>query len=117
MPDTQDRYAVFGNPINHSKSPDIHNQFAAQTGQSLIYTAELIELDQFAESVTAFASNHGKGLNITVPFKREAWQLASKRSPRAERAGTEQDLSMQRSNLQTHLRFFGYLMDCCASFL
>ncbi len=87
MPDNQDRYAVFGNPIGHSKSPEIHNQFAAQTGQSLIYTAELVELDQFSEAVAAFADNNGKGLNITVPFKQEAWQLATERSPRAERAG------------------------------
>ena len=64
MPDNQDRYAVFGNPIGHSKSPEIHRQFAAQTGQSLIYTAELVELDQFSEAVTAFADNNGKGLNI-----------------------------------------------------
>lgn len=87
MPDNQDRYAVFGNPIRHSKSPDIHSQFAAQTGQSLIYTAELVELDKFSEAVTAFANNRGKGLNITVPFKQQAWQLATGRSPRAERAG------------------------------
>jgi shikimate dehydrogenase len=87
MPDNQDRYAVFGNPIEHSKSPQIHAQFSAQTGQSLIYTAELVELDKFAETVTAFANNHGKGLNITVPFKQQAWQLATKRSARAERAG------------------------------
>ena len=99
MPDSQDRYAVFGNPIGHSKSPDIHNQFAAQTGQSLIYTAELIELDQFAESVTAFVDNHGKGLNITVPFKQEAWQLASKRSPRAERAGAVNTLLIKDNTL------------------
>jgi len=99
MPDSQDRYAVFGNPIGHSKSPDIHNQFAVQTGQSLIYTAELIELDQFAESVTAFVDNHGKGLNITVPFKREAWQLATKRSSRAERAGAVNTLLIKDNTL------------------
>jgi shikimate dehydrogenase len=87
MTDNQEHYAVFGNPVGHSKSPDIHRQFAEQTGQSLIYTAELIEPDQFAEAVTAFAANHGKGLNITVPFKQEAWQLATRRSHRAERAG------------------------------
>jgi len=87
MPDNLDRYAVFGNPIGHSKSPDIHSQFAAQTGQSIIYTAELVELDQLAEAVSAFADNNGKGLNITVPFKQKAWQLATERSSRAERAG------------------------------
>ena len=99
MPDSQDRYAVFGNPVGHSKSPDIHSQFAAQTGQSLIYTAELIELDQFAESVTAFAANNGKGLNITVPFKQEAWQLATERSSRAERAGAVNTLLIKDNTL------------------
>ena len=99
MPDSQDRYAVFGNPVGHSKSPDIHSQFAAQTGQSLIYTAELIELDQFSEAVTAFAANNGKGLNITVPFKQEAWQLATERSSRAERAGAVNTLLIKDNTL------------------
>lgn len=87
MHDMQDRYAVFGNPIGHSKSPQIHALFATQTGQSLIYTAELVGHDKFPETVKAFANHNGKGLNITVPFKREAWQLATELSPRAERAG------------------------------
>lgn len=82
-----DRYAVFGNPIAHSKSPDIHRQFAQQCKQSLSYTAELVELDDFEDAVHRFASNNGKGLNITVPFKQQAWSLAQERSPRAERAG------------------------------
>lgn len=82
-----DRYAVFGNPIAHSKSPQIHTQFAEQTEQSLIYTAELAESEDFEERVKAFVANNGKGLNITVPFKQQAWQLVDRRSPRAERAG------------------------------
>ena len=101
MPDNQDRYAVFGNPVGHSRSPDIHRQFAEQTGQSLIYTAELVELGQFSEAVTAFATNNGKGLNITVPFKQEAWQLATERSPRAERAGAVNTLLINNN------QFFG----------
>jgi shikimate dehydrogenase len=87
MSETIDRYAVFGNPIGHSKSPFIHAQFAQQTGQQLTYTAELIELDDFNNAVERFAENNGKGLNITVPFKQEAWALATNRSSRAERAG------------------------------
>ena len=82
-----DRYAVFGNPIAHSKSPQIHSLFAEQTGQALIYTAELAEVEDFEDRVKAFVKNNGKGLNITVPFKQQAWQLATQRSSRAERAG------------------------------
>ena len=87
MPDNIDRYAVFGNPIEHSKSPFIHACFAEQTGQQLIYTAEQIEAGDFNNAVARFAENNGKGLNITVPFKQDAWQLATRRSERAERAG------------------------------
>jgi shikimate dehydrogenase len=87
MSDTIDRYAVFGNPIEHSKSPFIHARFAEQTGQQLIYTAELVEVGDFDIAVARFAENNGRGLNITVPFKQDAWQLATQRSERAERAG------------------------------
>jgi shikimate dehydrogenase len=87
MSDKIDRYAVFGNPIEHSKSPFIHALFAQETGQQLIYTAELVEPGDFENAVARFAASNGKGLNITVPFKQEAWRLATRRSERAERAG------------------------------
>jgi shikimate dehydrogenase len=87
MPETIDRYAVFGNPIEHSKSPFIHALFAKQTGQQLIYTAERVDVGDFNNAVARFAENNGKGLNITVPFKEDAWRLATQRSERAERAG------------------------------
>ena len=87
MSNARDRYAVFGNPIAHSKSPFIHTRFAEQTGQQIQYTAELVEPGDFDNAVARFAENDGKGLNITVPFKQEAWRLATQRSARAERAG------------------------------
>lgn len=82
-----DRYAVMGNPIAHSKSPSIHRQFAEQTGQALEYAAVLVDIGHFAEAVAAFRRDGGKGLNVTVPFKQDAWQLATWRTPRAARAG------------------------------
>lgn len=81
-----DHYAVFGNPIAHSKSPVIHAAFARQTGQDMDYTALLAPLDGFAECVAAFRAGGGKGANVTVPFKEAAWRLASRRTARAEAA-------------------------------
>ena len=91
-----DRYAVFGNPIKHSKSPQIHSLFAQQTNQSLTYTAELAKPDQFKQAVSAFIKNNGKGLNITVPFKEDAWSCAAQRSDRAQRAGAVNTLMLQQ---------------------
>ncbi len=82
-----DQYAVMGNPIGHSKSPLIHSLFAEQTGQKLEYRAILAELKQFNEAVRAFQEEGGKGLNVTVPFKRDAWRLVDERSECAELAG------------------------------
>ncbi|MFC1588686.1 shikimate dehydrogenase [Pseudomonadota bacterium] len=100
--DNIDRYAVFGNPISHSRSPQIHTLFAQQTGQTLIYTAELAEVENFEQRVAAFVKNNGKGLNITVPFKQQAWQLATHRSARAERAGAVNTLIVEDDG-----RYFG----------
>jgi shikimate dehydrogenase len=82
-----DRYAVFGNPISHSKSPRIHALFAAQTHQDMSYEALLAPLDGFAAAVQAFAAAGGRGANVTVPFKEEAFRLATELTPRARAAG------------------------------
>jgi shikimate dehydrogenase len=68
--------AVVGNPIEHSRSPAIHQQFAAQTGIALRYDRILSPLDGFTRTVREFFDAGGRGLNITVPFKLEAWELA-----------------------------------------
>lgn len=84
---TTDRYGVMGNPIGHSKSPMIHSLFAEQSAQTLSYEAILVEIGSFNEAVRRFAAAGGKGLNVTVPFKRDAWKLMDERSPGAELAG------------------------------
>lgn len=81
-----DRYVVFGNPIAHSKSPRIHTLFAAQTGEAVEYAAFLSEPEEFAQDVMMFLVADGKGCNITVPFKQEAWELADELSGYAARA-------------------------------
>lgn len=90
-----DRYAVFGNPIGHSKSPRIHTLFAAQTGQTMQYEALLAPVDGFAASVDAFRGAGGRGANVTVPFKEEAFRLATRLSPRARAAGAVNTLSFE----------------------
>lgn len=81
-----DCYAVVGNPVEHSRSPRIHQLFAAQTGQALEYSRLWAPLDGFSATVREFASAGGRGCNVTMPFKAEAWSLAARRSPRAELA-------------------------------
>ena len=90
-----DRYAVFGNPARHSKSPMIHGAFAQATGQDMTY--EVIEppVDGFAAAVHAFRAGGGRGGNVTMPFKLEAFALATDRSERAELAGAANALRFE----------------------
>ena len=98
---TDDLYAVVGNPISHSKSPWIHSHFARQTGQAMEYTAIQAPLAGFEKTVTEFFDRGGKGLNVTVPFKEQAWQIARKRTPRAEKAGAANTLFLDSEGLLT----------------
>lgn len=82
-----ERYAVIGNPVAHSKSPLIHAAFAEATGQALTYERLLAPLDAFDDTVARFVADGGKGLNVTVPFKLEAFALAREHSARARIAG------------------------------
>lgn len=90
-----DVYAVIGNPIAHSKSPQIHAAFARQTTQVIDYKRILCDPGAFAATVRAFRDGGGKGLNVTVPFKHEAYDLATRRSARAEQAGAVNTLSFR----------------------
>lgn len=82
-----DRYGVFGNPIGHSRSPLIHTAFAAQCAQDLCYEAIEAPRDGFAASIFEFAAGGGRGANVTVPFKEEAYRLAARLTARARLAG------------------------------
>lgn len=82
-----DRYAVIGNPIAHSKSPIIHEAFARNTGQTVVYTRVLAPLDGFAATVHAMIAEGFKGANVTVPFKLEAFGFATQLTERAHDAG------------------------------
>ncbi|MBI3545906.1 MAG: shikimate dehydrogenase [Gammaproteobacteria bacterium] len=81
------RYAVMGNPVAHSKSPVIHKQFAHQFGHHIEYTALWADDDGFADALQQFRADGGKGLNVTVPFKLEAFRLTDNLSERAKLAG------------------------------
>ncbi|NOU00201.1 MAG: shikimate dehydrogenase [Gallionella sp.] len=72
-----DRYAVIGNPISHSKSPQIHQMFAEQTGQDISYEKIEAPLDGFAETIERLRNDGYKGCSVTVPFKFEAFKLAN----------------------------------------
>lgn len=94
------QFAVIGHPVKHSRSPAIHQQFAAQLDISLTYERIEAPLDAFTSTVNQFFSNGGCGVNVTVPFKLEAWELARMHlSMRAQQAQAVNTLWMHQGAL------------------
>jgi shikimate dehydrogenase len=91
-----DRYAVIGNPVAHSKSPWIHAQFARATGEDIDYGRIEAPLNGFARSVEAFRAQGGRGLNVTLPFKSEAFRFCAAASERAAAAQAVNTLVLDR---------------------
>ena len=102
MKHSVDRYVVAGNPVEHSQSPFIHAQFAEATGQAMVYDRLLCPLDGFTDSVTAFAAAGGRGCNVTVPFKFDAFRLATRHSERAALAQAANVLSFEAAGWVAH---------------
>ena len=94
-----DTYAVMGNPIDHSLSPIIHHAFAAQTEQRLVYEKICIDPDNFPSQVTDFFKKGGKGLNITLPCKQQAYEMSEVHTKRCEQAGAANTLWMHDGQL------------------
>jgi len=93
------KYAVIGNPINHSLSPTIHAQFAEQTGISMSYEKILAPLDEFNIAANNFVSSGALGFNVTVPFKVEAYDLVDKFSMSAKIAGAVNTIKVENGTL------------------
>jgi len=93
----KDQYAVFGHPINHSKSPRIHQLFAKQTQQQMSYEAQEVPAASFESAIQQFFQQGGKGLNCTVPLKELAWQRAEQLSRRAKLSKAVNTLILQEN--------------------
>ncbi|MGE0428570.1 MAG: shikimate dehydrogenase [Hydrogenophaga sp.] len=95
-----DRYALIGHPVGHSKSPLIHGLFAQATGQDLTYTAIEAPLDGFADTLADFRAHGGLGTNVTVPFKLQAFELATDPSETARLAGAANTLKFEGDRIR-----------------
>jgi len=91
-----DRYAVIGNPVAHSKSPWIHEQFARACGEDMEYGAIEAPPDGFVAAVEKFRGSGGKGLNVTLPFKEQAFRYCAVTSERAAAAYAANTLILDR---------------------
>lgn len=95
-----DKYAVIGNPIAHSKSPVIHAEFAKQTNQDMRYETVLAPLDGFDGTVQKLVAENYRGVNVTVPFKFDAYGLATQLTPFAKHAGAVNTLSFEGGDIE-----------------
>ncbi len=93
-----DLYAVVGNPVKHSLSPVIHTQFAELTQQNIHYTTHLAKVSQFNQHLFLLRKKGFKGLNITVPFKLDAYKVCDELSPRAQDAKAVNTLFLREDN-------------------
>ncbi|TAL63852.1 MAG: shikimate dehydrogenase, partial [Legionella sp.] len=106
------RFAVIGNPVAHSLSPHIHQYFAEQFNIQLTYEKILSQAPDFAAQVSYFFSQGGKGLNVTLPFKEEAFALAQIKTPRGQLAGAVNTLWMHAGQLHAdNTDGIGFLRD------
>jgi shikimate dehydrogenase len=95
---TTAHYAVLGNPVAHSKSPRIHTLFAASLGQQIDYRKRVAPLEDFAGELQRFRDEGGQGANVTVPFKQQAFALATEATLRAQQAGAANFLMWQHDH-------------------
>jgi len=110
---TADQYGVVGHPISHSWSPFIHGLFAKQTDQSLVYRLYDITPENFRVQVLEFFTRGGRGLNVTVPHKEAAAELANELTARADRAGAVNTLVLNEDHslLGDNTDGFGLITD------
>ena len=94
-----DHYYVIGNPVAHSRSPHIHARFAALTGQTLNYERLLVPVDGLADALAQLRRQGARGCNITVPFKRQAFEQAQRHSDRAQLAQAANTLCFEDGGL------------------
>ena len=95
-----DHYCVLGNPVEHSQSPGIHARFAELTGQTMDYSKRLAPLDDFPATLRQWMDGGGRGCNVTVPFKFEAFRLAGTASARAQLAQAANTLKFDGDRIQ-----------------
>ena len=94
-----DQYLVYGNPIEQSRSPDIHQIFASKSQHNISYKKQLVALDDFSTAVSDFISQGGKGANVTAPFKEQALRLADVLTERASLAGAVNTLTFKEGKI------------------
>src|SRR6267142_566739 len=97
-----DKYAVIGNPVGHSLSPEIHYAFARATGQDIAYDRILAPLDGFVAAARKFQDEGGKGLNVTLPFKHEAWNFVHERAEFAGDAEAVNTIAFESGKIVGH---------------